>query len=57
MIIVMTFDFCVDTYFILLQKPLSFYLFTSSNSHALAAPNLKELHSWTSNLDPTRSLS
>lgn len=39
---------------ILLQKPYSFTLFTASNSHALAAPNLKELQSWTSKLDPTR---
>ncbi|KAI5894442.1 kinesin-domain-containing protein [Schizophyllum commune H4-8] len=38
----------------LLGKPYSFTLFTASNSHALAAPNLKELQSWTSKLDPTR---
>ncbi|KAK0467775.1 kinesin-like protein [Desarmillaria tabescens] len=39
---------------ILLGKPFSFTLFTSSNSHALAAPNNKELHSWVVKLDPTR---
>ncbi|PPQ81085.1 hypothetical protein CVT25_014548 [Psilocybe cyanescens] len=38
----------------LLGKPHSFTLFTSSNSHALAAPNLKELQSWITKLDPTR---
>ncbi|KAJ3556931.1 hypothetical protein NP233_g11865 [Leucocoprinus birnbaumii] len=38
----------------LLGKPHSFTLFTASNSHALAAPNLKELQSWTTKLDPTR---
>jgi kinesin family protein 1 len=38
----------------LLGKPNSFTLFTSSNSHALAAPNVKELHSWAMKLDPTR---
>ncbi|TFK43113.1 kinesin-like protein [Crucibulum laeve] len=38
----------------LLGKPFSFTLFTSSNSHALAAPSAKELQSWTSKLDPTR---
>ncbi|KAJ7929078.1 kinesin-like protein [Mycena leptocephala] len=38
----------------LLGKPFSFTLFTSSNSHALAAPNLKELQSWSTKLDPTR---
>ncbi|KAF9449570.1 kinesin-like protein [Macrolepiota fuliginosa MF-IS2] len=38
----------------LLGKPFSFTLFTASNSHALAAPNLKELQSWTTKLDPTR---
>ncbi|KAF8966416.1 kinesin-like protein [Flammula alnicola] len=38
----------------LLGKPFSFALFTSSNSHALAAPNLKELQSWITKLDPTR---
>ncbi|KIM45780.1 hypothetical protein M413DRAFT_440818 [Hebeloma cylindrosporum] len=38
----------------LLGKPFSFTLFTASNSHALAAPNLKELQSWISKLDPTR---
>ncbi|KDR74515.1 hypothetical protein GALMADRAFT_70915 [Galerina marginata CBS 339.88] len=38
----------------LLGKPHSFTLFTSSNSHALAAPNVKELQSWISKLDPTR---
>jgi kinesin family protein 1 len=37
-----------------LQQRFSFTLFTSANSHALAAPNLKELQSWTSKLDPTR---
>ncbi|KAF8883405.1 hypothetical protein BD779DRAFT_1539769 [Infundibulicybe gibba] len=39
---------------LLLGKPFSFTLFTASNSHALAAPNQKELQSWTSKLDPTR---
>ncbi len=39
------------------QKPFSFTLFTSSNSHALAAPNNKELHSWVMKLDPTRLVS
>ncbi|KAF9480826.1 kinesin-like protein [Pholiota conissans] len=38
----------------LLGKPFSFTLFTSSNSHALAAPNLKEMQSWITKLDPTR---
>ncbi|KJA21710.1 hypothetical protein HYPSUDRAFT_41858 [Hypholoma sublateritium FD-334 SS-4] len=38
----------------LLGKPFSFTLFTSSNSHALAAPNFKELQSWITKLDPTR---
>jgi kinesin family protein 1 len=38
----------------LLGKPFSFTLFTASNSHALTAPNLKELQSWISKLDPTR---
>ncbi|KAF4615993.1 hypothetical protein D9613_011478 [Agrocybe pediades] len=38
----------------LLGKPHSFTLFTSSNSHALAAPNAKELQSWITKLDPTR---
>ncbi|KAJ7666502.1 kinesin-like protein [Mycena rosella] len=38
----------------LLGKPFSFTLFTSSNSHALAASNLKELQSWSTKLDPTR---
>nr|GAT46132.1 kinesin-like protein [Mycena chlorophos] len=38
----------------LLGKPFSFTLFTSSNSHALAAPSLKELQSWCTKLDPTR---
>ncbi|KAJ6612156.1 kinesin-like protein [Mycena sp. CBHHK59/15] len=38
----------------LLGKPFSFTLFTSSNSHALAAPNFKELQSWSTKLDPTR---
>ncbi|KAF8164906.1 kinesin-like protein [Crassisporium funariophilum] len=38
----------------LLGKPFSFTLFTSSNSHALAAPNIKELQAWTIKLDPTR---
>ncbi|KAI0069239.1 kinesin-domain-containing protein [Artomyces pyxidatus] len=41
----------------LLGKKFTFTLFTSSNSHALAAPSLKELQSWTSKLDPTRALS
>ncbi|TRM68597.1 hypothetical protein BD626DRAFT_118862 [Schizophyllum amplum] len=38
----------------LLGKPFCFTLFTASNSHALAAPSLKELQSWTTKLDPTR---
>ncbi|EPQ59721.1 kinesin-like protein [Gloeophyllum trabeum ATCC 11539] len=38
----------------LLGKPFAFTLFTSSNSYALSAPNLKELQSWTTKLDPTR---
>lgn len=38
----------------LLGKRFAFTLFTSSNSHALAAPSLKEMQSWTSKLDPTR---
>ncbi|TFK56261.1 kinesin-like protein [Heliocybe sulcata] len=38
----------------LLGRPFSFTLFTSSNSYALSAPNLKELQSWTTKLDPTR---
>ncbi|KAF8075903.1 kinesin-like protein [Lyophyllum atratum] len=38
----------------LLGKPFCFTLFTASNSHALAAPNVKELHAWISKLDPTR---
>ncbi|KXN84211.1 hypothetical protein AN958_12864 [Leucoagaricus sp. SymC.cos] len=38
----------------LLGKPFSFTLFTASNSHALAAFNLKELQLWTTKLDPTR---
>ncbi|KAF9268391.1 kinesin-domain-containing protein [Marasmius fiardii PR-910] len=42
---------------ILLGKPFSFTLFTSSNSHALAAPNLKEKQAWVARLDPTRLLS
>lgn len=41
----------------LLGKPYSFTLFTASNSHALAAPNLKEQQSWVLKLDPTRLLS
>jgi kinesin family member 1 len=40
-----------------LQKRFTFTLFTASNSYALAAPSTKELMSWTSKLDPTRSLS
>ena len=36
------------------QKKLTLTLFTASNSYALAAPNAKELQSWTSKLDPTR---
>ncbi|KAH8797988.1 kinesin-like protein [Flagelloscypha sp. PMI_526] len=39
---------------LLLGKPFSFTLFTASNSHALAAPNVKELQAWTIKLDPTR---
>ncbi|KAJ7229095.1 kinesin-like protein [Mycena pura] len=38
----------------LLGKPFSFTLFTASNSHALAAPTVKELQSWCAKLDPTR---
>ncbi|GBE79083.1 kinesin-domain-containing protein [Sparassis crispa] len=38
----------------LLGKRFTFTLFTASNSYALSAPSLKELHSWTSKLDPTR---
>ncbi|KAF5372014.1 hypothetical protein D9615_008057 [Tricholomella constricta] len=38
----------------LLGKPFSFTLFTASNSHALAAPNAKELQAWITKLDPTR---
>ena len=39
---------------ILPKKQFTFTLFTSSNSHALAAPNRKELQAWISKLDPTR---
>ncbi|KAI0289513.1 hypothetical protein BC826DRAFT_1159461 [Russula brevipes] len=39
---------------LLLGKSFTFTLFTCSNSHALAAPNLRELQSWTTKLDPTR---
>ncbi|KAF9498237.1 kinesin-domain-containing protein [Pleurotus eryngii] len=42
---------------LLLGKPHTFTLFTSSNSYALAAPSTKELNAWLSKLDPTRSLS
>ncbi|KZT20641.1 kinesin-like protein [Neolentinus lepideus HHB14362 ss-1] len=38
----------------LLGRRFSFTLFTSSNSYALSAPNLKELQLWTTKLDPTR---
>ncbi|KZO94831.1 kinesin-domain-containing protein [Calocera viscosa TUFC12733] len=38
----------------LFDKPFTFTLFTASNSHALAAPNAKELQSWMTKLDPTR---
>ncbi|KAI0260499.1 kinesin-like protein [Gloeopeniophorella convolvens] len=38
----------------LLGKRFTFTLFTSSNSHALAAPSFKELQAWTTKLDPTR---
>jgi kinesin family protein 1 len=38
----------------LLGKRFTFTLFTSSNSHALAAPSPKELQAWTTKLDPTR---
>ncbi|KAF9526270.1 kinesin-like protein [Crepidotus variabilis] len=41
----------------LLGKPFCFTLFTASNSHVLAAPNIKELQSWITKLDPTRSQS
>ncbi|EJU06137.1 kinesin-like protein [Dacryopinax primogenitus] len=39
---------------VLFDKPFTFTLFTASNSHALAAPNAKELQSWMIKLDPTR---
>ncbi|KAL0949081.1 hypothetical protein HGRIS_009175 [Hohenbuehelia grisea] len=39
---------------LLLGKPFTLTLFTASNSYALAAPNLKELNTWISRLDPTR---
>ena len=42
--------------FLCAQKKFTFTLFTASNSYALAAPNGKELQSWTSKLDPTRLL-
>ncbi|KAL0566226.1 hypothetical protein V5O48_015791 [Marasmius crinis-equi] len=42
---------------LLLGKPFSFTLFTSSNSHALAAPTQKEKQAWVAKLDPTRLLS
>jgi kinesin family protein 1 len=42
---------------LLLGQRFSFTLFTSANSHALAAPNHKELQSWTLKLDPTRMTS
>ncbi|KAJ8514888.1 hypothetical protein ONZ45_g7618 [Pleurotus djamor] len=42
---------------LLLGKPFTFTLFTSSNSYAIAAPNAKELNAWLTKLDPTRSLS
>ncbi|KAJ7163847.1 kinesin-like protein [Mycena crocata] len=45
---------CACLFLTVSQKPFSFTLFTSSNSHALAAPNLKELQSWSTKLDPTR---
>ncbi|KAI0253043.1 kinesin-like protein [Lactifluus subvellereus] len=38
----------------LLGKRFTFTLFTSSNSHALAAPNFRELQTWITKLDPTR---
>ncbi|KAI0052618.1 kinesin-like protein [Auriscalpium vulgare] len=38
----------------LLGKRFTFTLFTSSNSHAFAAPNIKDLQLWISKLDPTR---
>ncbi|TDL29083.1 kinesin-domain-containing protein [Rickenella mellea] len=41
----------------LLGKRFTFTLFTASNSYALSAPNVKELQSWTTKLDPTRLLS
>ncbi|KAJ8595053.1 kinesin-domain-containing protein [Rhizopogon salebrosus TDB-379] len=41
---------------LLLGKQFTFTLFTTANSHALAAPSLKELQSWTSKLDPTGTI-
>lgn len=41
---------------LLLGKQFCFTLFTAANSHALAAPSLKELQSWTSKLDPTGTI-
>ncbi|KAG0695782.1 hypothetical protein DFH29DRAFT_954061 [Suillus ampliporus] len=41
---------------LLLGKQFSFTLFTTANSHALAAPSFKELQSWTSKLDPTGTI-
>ena len=37
-----------------LQRKHTFTLFTPSNSHALAAPNSKELLSWLTKIDPTQ---
>lgn len=48
---------CPFVYLILMytqKRSFTFTLFTSSNSHALAAPNLRELQAWTTKLDPTR---
>jgi kinesin family protein 1 len=39
---------------VLPKRSFTFTLFTSANSHALAAPNLKELRAWITKLDPTR---
>jgi kinesin family protein 1 len=41
---------------LLLGKQFCFTLFTTANSHALAAPSFKELQSWTSKLDPTGTI-
>lgn len=48
------FLFCAYVILTYLKKRFTFTLFTSSNSHALAAPSLKELQAWTTKLDPSR---